>query len=168
VATLDDYGAVRSLTADLLSEGVRLTVSHETRETVEAVAHLAAEGERGVSNKQIAAHLGLDESATSRRARKARDAGYLVNLEDKRGKPARYVVGEPMPEDARLLPEPSELAGSCTVAPVSEGGAGLAETRRASREEEGSAPDDLPLASEAEQESYERALRLVQAGGSES
>jgi hypothetical protein len=159
VATLDDYVAVRRLTADLLAEGVRLTVSPETRETVEAVAKLAADGAReGVSNKQIATQLRLDESAASRRARKARDGGYLVNLEDKRGKPARYVLGEPMPEDFSILPEASELAEPCTLAPFPPGGADREVTGAPIRADESGASNDLPVATDVEQARYERAV----------
>ena len=59
-----------------------MTVAPETREAVEAVARLGNDqAPEGVSNKQLAARLGLDESSASRRARKAKAAGYLVNLE---------------------------------------------------------------------------------------
>jgi hypothetical protein len=51
----------------------------------------------------------LDKSATSRRLRDAIDRGYLVNLEIRRGQPARIVLGDPMPEMVKLLPEPDEL-----------------------------------------------------------
>jgi hypothetical protein len=46
---------------------------------------------------------------TSRRLRDATDRGYLVNLETRRGPPARIVLGDPMPEMVKLLPEPGEL-----------------------------------------------------------
>jgi hypothetical protein len=35
---------------------------------------------------------------------------YLVHLKTRRGRPARIVIGDPMPEMVRLLPEPGELA----------------------------------------------------------
>jgi hypothetical protein len=59
---------------------------------------------------EFAAKLALDKSVTSRRLREAVDKGYLVNLETRRGRPARIVLGDPMPETVKLLPEPSELA----------------------------------------------------------
>jgi hypothetical protein len=46
---------------------------------------------------------------TSRRLRDATDRGYLVNFETRRGRPARIVLGDPMPEMVKLLPEPGEL-----------------------------------------------------------
>jgi hypothetical protein len=58
---------------------------------------------------ELAAKLALDKSVTSRRLRDATDRGYLVNLETRRGRPARIVLGDPMPGMVKLLPEPSEL-----------------------------------------------------------
>jgi hypothetical protein len=37
------------------------------------------------------------------------DRGYLVNLETRRGRPARIVLGDPMPDMVKLLPDPGEL-----------------------------------------------------------
>jgi hypothetical protein len=37
------------------------------------------------------------------------DQGYLVNPATRRGRPARIVLGDPMPEMVKLLPEPAEL-----------------------------------------------------------
>jgi len=53
----------------------------------------------------------------------AADRGYLVNLETPRGRPARIVLGDPMPEMVKLLPEPAELAAESSVAllPVAAG-----------------------------------------------
>jgi hypothetical protein len=51
----------------------------------------------------------LDKSVTGRRLRNATDRGYLVKLETRRGRPARIVVGDPMPEMVKLLPERGEL-----------------------------------------------------------
>ena len=59
----------------------------------------------------------------------AADDGYLRNLEDKRGKPGRWVIGDPLPESVDLLPDPAQLAtadttpdlSGCAVALESEG-----------------------------------------------
>jgi len=59
---------------------------------------------------ELAAKLALDKSVTSRRLWDATDQGYLVNRETRRGRPARIVLGDPMPKLVKLLPEPSELA----------------------------------------------------------
>jgi hypothetical protein len=39
----------------------------------------------------------------------SREQFYLVNREISRGRPARIVLGDPMPEMVKLLPEPGEL-----------------------------------------------------------
>lgn len=114
-ATVEDYGAIRELVADLISEGVGRTVSPETRETVQAVEALAPDHEDGVRQTALAAELDLDRGTVSRRVRKALDGGYLRNLEEKRGRPHRLLPGDPLPEEQLILPEPEELRG-CTVA----------------------------------------------------
>ncbi|OBI52873.1 helix-turn-helix domain-containing protein [Mycobacterium sp. E787] len=113
IAALDDYAVVRDLVADIISEGVGATVSDTVRDTVEAVAALASD--LGVMVTAIADKLGLDKSNASRRLRVAADGGYVRNLEDKRGKPGRWVVGDDLPEAVELLPEPSQLATADTM-----------------------------------------------------
>jgi hypothetical protein len=127
VATLEDYAVVRELVAATIAEGVGATVSEIVRETVAAVGMLASD--TGVALRAIAEQLHLDKSTVSRRVRVAADGGYLRNLEDKRGKPGRWVVGDPLPEMVDLLPDPMQLATPdttvdlecCTVAAESEG-----------------------------------------------
>ena len=109
VASITDYATVRELVADLFSEGIEATVSTTVRETVDAVAALKKKkGE--VSLGQLATKLGLDKSVVSRRLRQATELGYLVNRETRRGRPARLVLGDPMPEEVQVLPDPSELS----------------------------------------------------------
>lgn len=102
VATETDYMAVRELVADLIADGVGATVSETIRETVEVVSEKDT-GE-GVTVKVVSEHLKLDRSSAHRRIQAARDKGYLVNLEEKRGRPARYAIQDPLPEDQELLP----------------------------------------------------------------
>ena len=60
---------------------------------------------------------------------RAADGGYVRNLEDKRGKPGRWIVGDPLPEAADLLPDPAQLCNTaqspdqdrCGVAAGSDG-----------------------------------------------
>jgi hypothetical protein len=118
IATLDDYEVVRDLVADLLAEGVGATVSATVRETVEAVAALA-EDMGDVSARAAAVALGIDKSNAGRRLRVAADGGYLKNLEDKRGKPARWVTADPLPDEVELLPSPAELEPARNTATVS-------------------------------------------------
>jgi hypothetical protein len=110
MAVLDDYRAVYDLVLPVISEGVEATVSPALRETVEAVAELSRQHDRPVSVTELAQRLKLDKSATSRRVRVALDLGYLVNTEDRRGRPAKLLPGEPLPTEEPILPSPETVA----------------------------------------------------------
>jgi hypothetical protein len=120
VATLEDYACVRELVADLVSEGIEATVPATVQETVEALARLHAEEGEPVTIATVAQELELDKSSAWRRVRTAMDRGYVKNLEDRKGRPARLVPGDALPDDVEILPAPERLQG-CTVAGVSEG-----------------------------------------------
>jgi hypothetical protein len=111
IATVGDYAVVRGLLVAIVSEGVQATVTPEVREAVGVVGALNAE--HGVSRQKVAAELKLDPSAAGRRLLAAKDKGYLRNLEDKRGKPGRYVLGDPLPEDVEILPTVEALRKAC-------------------------------------------------------
>jgi hypothetical protein len=55
--------------------------------------------------------LQLDKSSASRRAKVACELGYLINQEDRRSKPAQLVIGDTLPEEAKVLPSPDDLGG---------------------------------------------------------
>ena len=120
VATLQDYQQVRRLVVDLIAETIGAAVSPEVREVVQAVEALQPQKGGGCTAKDVAARLQLDKSAVSRRLKKAVTAGYVENEEDRKGKPGRWVTGEPLPEDRGILPAP-EVLGGCAVAPVGAG-----------------------------------------------
>jgi hypothetical protein len=80
VATVDDYDAVRNLVVDLISDGIGATVSGATRETVNAVAEVIGGGDGYASNAQ------------------------LRNDQDRRGKPSKLALADPLPEDVEVLP----------------------------------------------------------------
>lgn len=120
VATTSDYGAVRELVADLVADEVGATVPATVVETVAAVAALAETHNAGVTSAQLGERLGLDKSAARRRGKVAVTKGYLKNLEDKRGKPARLIIGDPLPGEVTILPTVDTLSGG-TVASVPRG-----------------------------------------------
>jgi hypothetical protein len=117
---LEDYAKVRELVADLVSEGIEATVPETVRETVEALERLYGEESESVTIATVAHELELDKSAAWRRVHAAIDRGYLKNLEDRKGRPARLVPADPLPDDIEILPSPERLQG-CTVAGVSGG-----------------------------------------------
>src|SRR5215211_3889184 len=110
VATLADYARVRELVSGLIAEGVEATVPKTVRETVEAVENVIdGWDEDHATNKAVAEELEIDKAAALRRVRTAIGRGYLKNLEDRKGRPARLVLAECMPEDQEILPAPEEL-----------------------------------------------------------
>ncbi len=124
VAVRNDYAAVRELVKDLIAEGVEATIPQTVRETVEAVKHLTPRlAEVGATVTAVAHALKLDKGAAWRRVRAAIERGYLKNLEDRKGRPARLAVGEPMPKEIELLPPANDprLRRGCTVAVASGG-----------------------------------------------
>jgi hypothetical protein len=129
IATADDYAVVRGLVADLVGDVVGASVPQIVRETVAAVGALldrqrATAGHRmyeeGVSLTAVAKELGgLDTSTASRRVQQALKGDYLRNLESRKGKPFKLVLGAPLPEEQQILPTVEELCpDSCTVAPA--------------------------------------------------
>jgi hypothetical protein len=110
IATLDDYAAVYDLVIDIIAQSVQATVSATIRETVAAVKELDKPNDPGIKLTALARALGIDKSAALRRVRVAIEDGYLTNLEDRKGRPARITLGDPLPEDRTVLPHPVTLA----------------------------------------------------------
>src|SRR5215212_9317977 len=110
VATIEDYAAVRELVADLVSEGIEVTVPKTVRETVEAVKRLREDSNgEPVTVTDLARALRLDRSAVSRRVSNAKDRGYLRDLEENLRKPSRLVLGDDLPDDLQILPKPEDV-----------------------------------------------------------
>ena len=124
VATLADYAAVYDLVIDIIAQGVQAMVDARIRDTVEAVKELDTPKDLGIGLTGIAKALGIDKSSASRRVRVAIEDGYLANLEERNGRPARITLGDPLPEERPVLPPPHALAGErgvCSVIPSSNG-----------------------------------------------
>jgi hypothetical protein len=115
IATIEDYTAIRNLVADLVAAGVEATVRPEVRETVSAVTCLIESGKSEVRQADLRARLKLDKSVISRRVADAVDRGYLRNLEDRKGRPARLVIGDGLPQELEVLPTPERLHGCAVV-----------------------------------------------------
>jgi hypothetical protein len=111
IATLADYTAIRDLIGDIIQQEVGFGVSQETREVVEAVrAVLEGKGPNTTVNQtEIQQFVNLEKSSLSRRVRGVIRDGYLANQEEHRGKPYRLVLGEPLPDEVAVLPDPKEL-----------------------------------------------------------
>ncbi len=103
VATVDDYAAVRRLIHEVIARGIESAVNPSVRRVVAAVKRLC-NGAIGVSGQQLVADLRLNKAGVSRHVRAAIGLGYLRNLEEGKGKSARYVLGDPMPTDSNVIP----------------------------------------------------------------
>jgi hypothetical protein len=88
----NDYRVVRELMNSLLAEGSGVAVSKAMLETIEAVRAATAEmaEAEGASAQDIALKLKLDKSAAWRRLSSARNEGFIVNLEPRKGMPGKY------------------------------------------------------------------------------
>jgi len=110
VATTGDYAAIRELVAALVSEGIEATVPETVRETVEAVRRLREDSKgEPVTVGELARELKLDRSAVSRRAKNAKDRGFLRDLEDNTRKTSRLIPGDDLPDDLQILPTPEAV-----------------------------------------------------------
>jgi hypothetical protein len=105
IADIKDYTVVRDLVADLMAAGVEATVKPEVREVVEAVETLLKDRQE-VRQSELKPVLKLDKSAISRRVADALSGGFLKNLEDRKGRPTRLVLGDALPDDSEVLPRP--------------------------------------------------------------
>jgi len=123
VATLQDYTTIYGLVLESMAEGVQATVRQSIRKTVEAVRQITGM-EDTASVSEVAAYLQLDISSASRRCTAAARRGYLRNEARSRGQTARYVIGDPLPQEQAILPPVETLsarrgsahAGDCTIA----------------------------------------------------
>jgi hypothetical protein len=125
IAEIEDYQVVRELIADLVAVGVEATVKPEIREAVGTVGALLEKGREEVRQSDLKSALQLDKSAISRRVADALDAGFLKNLEDRKGRPARLILGDALPDNCEVLPTPKQLVSEeglrgCTVDPRDE------------------------------------------------
>jgi hypothetical protein len=125
VASIDDYAKVLEVAGPLVSQGIGAGVIGTIRETVGAVGALQGEHAEGATALAVSKHLGIDKSNAGRRLTVAAAAGYVVNLEDRRGKPGRWVTDEQLPNDKGVLPT---IAGLVRAVETGTGGTATAET----------------------------------------
>ena len=93
VATIDDdYEPVRALLADVLATSAEVKLAKAISDTVKAVATLQRpdRADLGVTARALGEYLNLDRTAAWRRLHAAELAGYVINLEERRGRPGRY------------------------------------------------------------------------------
>ncbi len=107
VATLEDYKPVFELVEDMYESSVT-GASKMLRRVVDAVRDLEREGKAEVSMKMVAEKLGVVKSTVSRYVKTAESQGWIVNLQEVKGRSAKLKIGEPLP-DKEGLPDPRSL-----------------------------------------------------------
>ena len=117
IATIDDFAVVRDLVSAIMSDGVGCTVSPAVRIVVEEVKKVLAEGNDHATAHHLSQRLKLDRSSITRRISVALENGYLVTLQEKRGKPFKLTLGEALPDEVEILPSPDKIA-RCSNADV--------------------------------------------------
>lgn len=110
IAKFEDYKMVHKLIADVVSAGVEATIQKTVRQAVKMVKRLRKENRsHSISFTDLARALEIHKSSAKRHVDIAIEQGYLINEEEKKGAPARIVLGEPMPANIGILPKPSIL-----------------------------------------------------------
>ena len=64
----------------------------------------------GVPHRALVKELKLDKSTVSRRVNAAIELGYIVNAEERRGRPARLKTYDPLPDEEEILPLPEAIS----------------------------------------------------------
>jgi hypothetical protein len=103
---------VYALTTAIFGSVAADNLTTAQRDAIEAVAAIYIATNKDVSLRQIADHLGIDKSAAHRRLNRPLARGYVANLEERRGRPARYRPGDTPPDAKQALPGPAVLAAA--------------------------------------------------------
>ena len=107
VADIDhDYAVVRELMHDLLAETSEVKVKETVLETINAVSKLTKDMDRndGTTAKAVGKELKLDKSAAYRRLAAAEDGGFVINLEERKGRPGKYRTTGEQIEAIEMMP----------------------------------------------------------------
>ena len=108
-----DYAPVAELMGHLLSEGAGIAISKEDVETINAVKTATDDPnmpkDEGATNYEIVKLLGLDKSTVSRRLGRVIGKGFVINLENRRGRSAKYRLTDQEVEAESLLPSTDEI-----------------------------------------------------------
>ena len=106
-----DYETVRALLGPILAEHSGVAVKKTMLETMKAVEEATAglSKEEGASAQDIARALKLDKSAGWRRLSAACDEGFVVNLEERKGRPGKYRRTAQGVEGTSILPTTEDV-----------------------------------------------------------
>ena len=110
----EDYLPVAELMGGIVAEASGTSIQKEVQETIDAVsiACAGAAADQGATAFEVGKLLRLDRSSAWRRCNKACQAGFMVNLETRRGQPGRYRVTEQEVTAEELVPSLEALRGA--------------------------------------------------------
>jgi hypothetical protein len=109
IAMLSDYQAVYDLIAPIFQAVASDGITPQVRQTVEAVQTLTSQPDDTATVLRVGQHIKIDKSAASRRVKRAVDAGFLVNLEDKQERPLKLRIGDSLPDQKAAPPKPEDV-----------------------------------------------------------
>ena len=110
IATEQDYAIVRDLLCDSFTAAASAGLTTIVREAVEALARLCedaeVEGQIGftATNTAVADAVGVPKGTMKYRLDRALALGYIINKEEKKGRPGRFQIGDPLPDEKDALP----------------------------------------------------------------
>ncbi len=110
LATLEDYEVVYALVRDAFAAAITDDLTPAQRQAVEVVVAQFADTGGELTLRQVAERLGIDKGSASRRLARPLAKGYVLNVEDRRGRPGRYRPGEDLPNPREAIPTPETLA----------------------------------------------------------
>jgi len=107
-----DYATACELLNSILAEGSGVAVNKAMAATIDAVTKATdgMSGAEGASAQDIARALKLDKSAAWRRLSAARQEGFVVNLEQRKGMPGKYRATPQRVEPVVILPDAATLS----------------------------------------------------------
>jgi len=99
IGSIEDYKVARNLVAHIFEVITSEGLTEVVRKTVEAISP-----SEETSETELAKKLNLSKSGAHYRVQKAIKGGWLINVENRKGYPARLKRGDPLPEEAKALP----------------------------------------------------------------
>ena len=109
IATIEDYATVLDLVGDTIGQNVDACVPETVKETVRAAEMiLETSDEEYCTIAEVGKQLNIDRASASRRINTAIRRGYLKEGE-KKTRPKQIVIGDPLPGDTSIFPDPDEL-----------------------------------------------------------
>jgi hypothetical protein len=110
IATIEDYATVLDLIGDIVSQNVDASVRNTIKETVRAAEYLLDTSDHDYTTiLAVARQLNLDRASANRRINTAIRHNYLKTV-DQKTKEKRIVLGDPLPGDVSIFPDPDELS----------------------------------------------------------